>query len=329
MLRRELAAEIGKLRAAEDKRQLLDKAAAAGKGAAPALALDEAAAATAAAARDRAVLASVKLEPLQRPGTTLDSFRAFTVARYGAVAAAHRPAAELAGEAGARLSAGPHAAAAAAAATAAALSAAAAAGGGGGGGKKRKLPVAEVAAAPADPPAEVALARPPTDPLPVYSMPLPVLQDVAIVKASQHPLWERLALEVDPGAAAKAAALAGAGDGRAAPEHVPCCSFFVNMMTGSVVRDRCEKCVPLPPETQPAARLVVAGSGAGLAELRAEAAAPAPWRSFDGVVRGGMLCEDMGLGKTLECIGVVCVHPLCPQPFPSVGAAVAAAGDGA
>jgi hypothetical protein len=166
---------------------------------------------------------------------------------------------------------------------------------------------------------------PPTQRIPEYAQPLPWMSDAPIVRAAQHPLWSRLDVaEVDPGSADALAALLASPngawklDGKTATARLeqcgaavagarfrPCCAFYVCAATSRIVREPCRDCV---------ATAAAAGSLAALPPVRAElescAAVPAASSDqadrgsedrvdsgFDGVARGGMLCDEMGLGK--------------------------------
>jgi hypothetical protein len=100
-----------------------------------------------------------------------------------------------------------------------------------------------------------------------------------------------------------------------APLHTrPCCAYFWNPNTGRLVLEPCASCLE---GNAPTARVV---KNASLAPKDDEGAAPAvdgatSEFNFDGQVAGGFLADDMGTGKTLACVALVCARPLTPQPF--------------
>lgn len=165
--------------------------------------------------------------------------------------------------------------------------------------------------------------------IPEYTQPLPWMSDAPIVRAARHPLWQALnAIEVDPGstdalaallsteagkasvAAARTAALRSGphdGDERlvdaatvARLRFWPCCTFHFCAATSRIIREPCRDCAAAEGPGADVRPLACAGvelrSGKTVAGVDGAIAA-ALTTDFDGVARGGMLCDEMGLGK--------------------------------
>lgn len=165
-----------------------------------------------------------------------------------------------------------------------------------------------------------------------------------------HPLWERTHNiflvrndrngDRSPRSSASASgssssSAAGAGGSRSSSDVTvfgglevkrPCCAYYCNSMTGYIVRQACAACSPGNTRNgeadSSALSLASSQSFAGAASTASAASLSLSTLgirhsgvSYDGVPRGGMLCDQPGLGKTLECIGVIAAHPLTSQPF--------------
>lgn len=174
--------------------------------------------------------------------------------------------------------------------------------------------------------------------IPEYSQPLPWLSDAPITRAARHPLWRKLDdVEADPRSlssldallASDAAVVSALYAKPASPMPAddlpsdaqlglrasvvsklrlrPCCAFYVNAATNCIVREPCRNCAATSATdtVSPFVRVSLGRAGNGVATAGESNVAT----GFDGVARGGMLCDEMGLGKVRRVSATIVDFP--------------------